>query len=145
MADSAAAVAGAADSEASVEETPAAAERREAGRWADDYMDELKELVEKLESAYSGRLVSVILYGSAAAAAAGDHHRKFSDLNVLCVLKEITPRELADGEPVMQWWREQGHPSPLLMCEEEAHQSADCFPSNSPICRTGAKCCSAWM
>ena len=91
-------------------------------------MDELKNLVEKLERAYSDRLVSVILYGSGAAGDAGDHHHKFSDLNVLCVLKEITPRELADGEPILRWWREHGHPSPLLMSEEEAHRSADCFP-----------------
>jgi len=47
---------------------------------------------------------------------------------VLCVLKEITPRELAEGEPVLRWWREHGHPSPLLMSEEEAHNSADSFP-----------------
>jgi hypothetical protein len=91
-------------------------------------MDELKDLVEKLERSYSDRLVSVILYGSGAASDSGDHHHKFSDLNVLCVLKEITPRELADGEPIMRWWREHGHPSPLLMSEEEAHRSADCFP-----------------
>jgi hypothetical protein len=91
-------------------------------------MDELKTLVEKLEHSYSDRLVAVILYGSGAAEDSGDHHHKFSDLNVLCVLKEITPRELADGEPIMRWWREHGHPSPLLMSEEEAHRSADCFP-----------------
>jgi predicted nucleotidyltransferase len=88
-------------------------------------MDELKELVTKLERAYHDRLISVVLFGSAAA---GDHHAKFSDLNVLCVLKEITPRELGEGEPILRWWREHGHPSPLLMSEEEAHNSADSFP-----------------
>jgi len=91
----------------------------------DNIMDELKELLTKLERAYDDRLVSVVLYGSAAS---GDHHGKFSDLNVLCVLKEITPRELGDGEPVMRWWREHGHPAPLLMSEEEVHNSADSFP-----------------
>ena len=88
-------------------------------------MDELKDLVTKLERAYHDRLISVVLYGSAAS---GDHHAKFSDLNVLCVLKEITPRELGEGEPILRWWREHGHPSPLLMSEEEAHHSADSFP-----------------
>src|SRR5260370_2821712 len=91
-------------------------------------MDELNDLVGKLERSYSDRLVSVILYGSGAASDSGDHHHKFSDLNVLCVLKQITPRELGEGEPIMRWWREHGHPSPLLMSEEEAHRSADCFP-----------------
>ncbi|HSR07049.1 MAG TPA: hypothetical protein VLM42_07860 [Bryobacteraceae bacterium] len=88
-------------------------------------MDELKELVLKLEHAFQDRLVSVVLYGSGAS---GNHNPHFSDLNVLCVLKQITPRELAEGEPVMRWWHEKGHPSPLLMTEEEAHNSADSFP-----------------
>jgi predicted nucleotidyltransferase len=88
-------------------------------------MEELKELVTKLERAFHDRLVSVVLYGSAAS---GEHHGKFSDLNVLCVLKEITPRELGEGEPVFAWWRGRGHTAPLLMSEEEAHNSTDSFP-----------------
>jgi len=85
----------------------------------------LEELVPKLESAFSGRLVSVVLYGSAAAPGQSD---RFSDLNILCVLKEITPHELAAGEPILRWWRELGNPLPLLMSEEEVTTSADSFP-----------------
>ncbi len=88
-------------------------------------MDPLKELVAKLERAFPGRLVSVVLYGSAAS---GAHHDKLADLNVLCVLKEITPLELSEAEPVFAWWRQHGHPVPVLMSEEEAHNSADSFP-----------------
>ena len=88
-------------------------------------MDELKELVTKLERAFHDRLMSVVLYGSAAS---GEHHGKFSDLNVLCVLKEITPRELGEGEPVLVWWKGRGHPAPVLMSEEEVHNSSDSFP-----------------
>ncbi len=88
-------------------------------------MTELQELVTKLERAFHDSLVSVILYGSGAGE---DHHAKFSDLNVLCVLKEITPRELMEAEPILKWWRDHQHPSPTLMSEEEAHNSADCFP-----------------
>jgi len=88
-------------------------------------MDNLKELVQKLEHAFQDRLVSVVLYGSAAS---GNHDPNFSDLNVLCVLKQITPRELGEGEPILRWWREHGHHSPLLMTEEEVHNSADSFP-----------------
>jgi len=88
-------------------------------------MEELKELVDKLTHAYQDRLVSVVLYGSGAA---GNHDANFSDLNVLCVLKQITPREMGEGEPILRWWRGLGHPSPLLMTEEEAHNSADSFP-----------------
>lgn len=88
-------------------------------------MDELKELVTKLERAYHDRLVSVILYGPAAS---GGDHAKSSDLNVLCVVKEIGVRELGEGEPVLGWWRGHGHPAPLLLSEEEVHNSADSFP-----------------
>lgn len=88
-------------------------------------MEPLKELVGKLEHAFSGRLVSVVLYGSAAS---GAHRDKLADLNVLCVLKEITPGELADAEPVLRWWRAKGNPAPLLMSEEEALHSSDSFP-----------------
>ncbi len=88
-------------------------------------MDELKELVTKLERAFQDRLVSVVLYGSAAGS---NHHAKFDDLNVLVVLKEITPRELAESEPILRWWRENNHAAPTMMTEEEAHNSADCFP-----------------
>jgi hypothetical protein len=88
-------------------------------------MDELKELVSRFERSFHDRLVSVVLYGSAAGE---DHHAKFSDLNVLCVLKEIGPRELGEAEPILRWWREHKHPAPTLMSEEEVHNSADCFP-----------------
>ncbi len=85
----------------------------------------LAELVERLKKAYDGRLKSVVLYGSAAA---GDHHAKFSDLNVLCVLAEVTPRELAESTAIVRWWREKGNPSPLMLSEEEVRDSTDCFP-----------------
>ena len=87
-------------------------------------MDKLDQLLGKLQKAYDERLVSVVLYGSAAN---GDHHVKFSDYNVLCVLSQITPRELAQSEEVFRWWREQGNPSPLLLTEDEVATSTDCF------------------
>lgn len=85
----------------------------------------LNQLVEKLGKAHGDRLVSVVLYGSAAA---GDHHAKFSDLNVLCVLSAVTPRELGESESIFRWWREQGNPAPLLLSESEVVNATDCFP-----------------
>lgn len=87
--------------------------------------DEIQELVTKLERAFNDRLVSVILYGSTSVAGQQD---PYSHVDILCVLKQVTPRELGDGEPIVKWWRERGHTSPLMMSEEEAHNSADCFP-----------------
>jgi len=84
----------------------------------------LTQLVAKLQKAFAERLVSVVLYGSAAT---GDHHPRFSDINILCVLTEIAPRELAAAEDIFRWWREQGSPSPLLLTEHELLTSTDCF------------------
>lgn len=85
----------------------------------------LTNLVERLKTAFDGRLVSAILYGSAAM---GDWHERSSDLNILCVLNQLTPVELRDSEPIFRWWREQGNPPPLLLTEEEVRTSTDCFP-----------------
>ncbi len=83
----------------------------------------LEQLIGKLRKAYGDRLVSVVLYGSAAD---GDHS-KFSDYNVLCVLSRITPRELSESAPIFRWWREHRSPAPLLLTEAEMAESADCF------------------
>lgn len=85
----------------------------------------LDELVEKLRKQLDGRIVSIVLYGSAAE---GDYQGDFSDLNVLCVLTQVTTSELKDAEPVVRWWREKDNPSPLLMSELEVKNSTDCFP-----------------
>jgi len=85
----------------------------------------LKQLIEKLTHAYGDRLVSVVLYGSAAA---GDHHGRYSDINIFCVLTRVTPRELRDSEALFAWWRGLGNPAPLLMSEAEVRGSADSFP-----------------
>jgi predicted nucleotidyltransferase len=87
--------------------------------------DKLQELVDRLKRAEGDRLQSVILYGSAAA---GEHKEHFSDLNVLCVLRRVTPAELADLAPIFEWWRKLGNPSPLLLSDEELRTSTDCFP-----------------
>jgi hypothetical protein len=84
----------------------------------------LAQLVDKLQKAFADRLVSIVLYGSAAA---GDHHAKFSDYNILCVLTQITPAELGVCEDLFRWWREQGSPAPLLLTERELRTSTDCF------------------
>jgi hypothetical protein len=86
--------------------------------------DLLQQLVAKLQRAHAERLVSVVLYGSAAGS---DQHPRYSDINVLCVLASITPRDLAAGEELFRWWRGHGNPSPLLLTEPEMAASTDCF------------------
>jgi Nucleotidyltransferase domain len=84
----------------------------------------LQQLVERLIKAHGESLISVVLYGSAAA---GDHHEGYSDINILCVLRQISPRELADSEEIFTWRRGQNNPSPLLLSEQEVETSTDCF------------------
>lgn len=83
------------------------------------------ELVQKLQKAHGDKLVSVVLYGSAAVPGAQDRR---SDINILCVLKQVTPDELHAAEPIFRWWREMKNPSPLLLSTDEFRTSTDCFP-----------------
>ena len=85
----------------------------------------LSELVDRLGKRHGAGLVSIVLYGSAAAPEGRDQR---SDFNVVCVLKEVTPRELEASEPVFRWWREMKNPSPLLLSVDEFRTSSDCFP-----------------
>lgn len=85
----------------------------------------LGELVDRLQKAHNERLVSIVLYGSAATE---DGKDRLSDYNVLCVLDRITPNELAASEHVFRWWREMRNPAPLLLSQTEVRSSTDCFP-----------------
>ena len=85
----------------------------------------LDELTKRLRNAFGDGLVSVVLYGSGAT---GEMHGKFSDLNVLCVLKTITPLELKRAEAAFHWWHSYENPSPLLLTEDEFRNGSDCFP-----------------
>ncbi len=85
----------------------------------------LNDLVDRLTKTFDDRLASVVLYGSAAT---GDYSARFSDLNILCVLSQVSVRELSEAGPIIRWWRDKGNPSPLLLSEEELRSSTDCFP-----------------
>jgi hypothetical protein len=87
--------------------------------------DKLGELTSKLKTVFGDRVVSVILYGSAAA---GDWQERTSDFNVLCVVKTVDVDLLAKAAPVFAWWMKQGNVAPVLFSEEEARHSTDCFP-----------------
>ena len=87
--------------------------------------DLLRGLVDRLKTAYGSDLLSVVLYGSAAA---NDYHAKHSDLNVLCILKQLGLAELERAEEPLRWWMKRGQPAPLLMSAEEVQDGADVFP-----------------
>ena len=85
----------------------------------------LSQLVKRLEQAYGSDLRSVVLYGSAAG---GDFHQKYSDLNVLCVLRDLGLESLQKAEQTAHWWRGLGNPAPLLWSEKELATASDAFP-----------------
>ena len=85
----------------------------------------LNEFVNRVQGAYGDDLVSVVLYGSAAS---GEFHKKYSDLNVLCVLKQIELKELERSSKLVQWWQKKKQPPPMLLSLEEVENSHDAFP-----------------
>jgi len=86
--------------------------------------DRLADLVKRLQSATT-ELESVVLYGSAAR---GDFHEGHSDLNILCTLRALTVKQLAEVSPAARWWTSaEKQPSPLFFTAEELRHAADVF------------------
>ena len=86
--------------------------------------EHLTELVTRLKKAAESNLLSVILYGSAATE---EFHPKHSDLNVLCILRDLGREELSKLNAASTWWAKKGHPAPLFFTLNELHHSADIF------------------
>ena len=85
----------------------------------------LNTLVSEMKRTYGDNLMALFLYGSAAS---GDFHEKFSDLNILCVLREISVELLKKAEKTVTWFVKRGNPPPLFFTLEEIEQSHDVFP-----------------
>jgi predicted nucleotidyltransferase len=86
----------------------------------------LDDLLAKFKQAAGDNLDSVVLYGSAAAETNG-FHPEFSDLNVLCLVKQLDTAALQRLAPVVSWWEKQEQPAPMLFTIEELRHSADVF------------------
>src|SRR5262245_44447007 len=84
-----------------------------------------EELVSSLESAQDGNLVSVIVYGSAVAAAGNP---KRSDYQLLIVTERLSARDLREMRPIVRWWTGMGYEMPVLFTAEEFGDSLDVFP-----------------
>ncbi len=84
----------------------------------------IEEFVTRIREAAKANLVSVIVFGSAAA---GDFHPEFSNLNVFCVLRDGSFASLQAVAPVAKWWDKQKQPPPLFMTRDEIERSADVF------------------
>ncbi|MGA8067511.1 MAG: nucleotidyltransferase domain-containing protein [Terriglobales bacterium] len=84
----------------------------------------INEFVERVRTAAGANLLAAILYGSAAA---GDYVADYSDVNLLCVLRETSFAAIEALAPAIEWWSKQKHRVPLLLSAVEMRQSADVF------------------
>jgi predicted nucleotidyltransferase len=84
----------------------------------------IDEFVERIRGAAGTNLLAAILYGSAAA---GDYVADYSDVNLLCVLRETSFAAIEALAPVVAWWGKQKLRVPLLISAEEMRRSADVF------------------
>ena len=85
---------------------------------------QISEFISRLRAACGENLQSVILYGSAAD---GEFHPDFSNINLLCVLRESSFAKLAAMAPAVEWWTRQKHREPLVLAGEELESSTDVF------------------
>ena len=82
------------------------------------------EFTIRAKAAAGENLQSLILYGSAAN---GEFHPEFSDVNLLCVLRDTSLRSLQALAPTVKWWLSQKQPVPQVTTREEMQRSADVF------------------
>jgi predicted nucleotidyltransferase len=84
----------------------------------------LERFAAALEAAAGDNLVSLVLYGSAAAGAA----RENSDLNLLLVLRQAGSTALGHLSPAMRDWVKSGELPPMVFSERSWREAADVFP-----------------
>jgi Nucleotidyltransferase domain len=84
----------------------------------------LSEFVEKMQTAVDGNIISMIVYGSAAE---GEFHPEYSDLNLLCVLKDTSFASLSKIAGTVEWWHKKKHHPPLVLTPQELKDTADVF------------------
>jgi hypothetical protein len=85
---------------------------------------QINEFISRLRVTCGENLQSVILYGSAAD---GEFHPEFSNVNLLCVLRESSFAALTAMAPVVEWWTRQKHHAPLVLTRDELDHSTDVF------------------
>ncbi len=85
---------------------------------------QIDEFVARLQQAAGPNLESVILYGSAVS---GEYDPEYSNVNLLCVVKDTALAKLLALAPSIEWWTKQSHAAPLLIRRDELEHSADVF------------------
>lgn len=84
-----------------------------------------EEFAARLQRSLPDGLRSVVLYGSAAS---GDFVRGVSHYDLLVVVDQLGPGELANLASPVRDWQSLGNPVPQIFTEAELKSSADAFP-----------------
>lgn len=84
-----------------------------------------EKMTQELQALLGNQLLSVVLFGSAAA---GDHAGKNSDINLLVVTHPLSRIELQSLFRAVVPWAKQGNPPPLLLTREHLKNFVDVFP-----------------
>ncbi|HEX4484860.1 MAG TPA: nucleotidyltransferase domain-containing protein [Terriglobales bacterium] len=84
----------------------------------------ISEFTTRMRTAAGENLQSLVLYGSAAD---GEFHAEYSDINLLCVVRDTSFRSLQALAPAVKWWLGQKQPAPQVATGEELRRSADVF------------------
>jgi len=85
---------------------------------------QITDFVNSLNQAAGANLECVALFGSAAS---GEFHADYSDINMLCVVRELSVPVLAALAPTVLAWTRKKFPAPLIFSRAELEQSTDVF------------------
>lgn len=86
------------------------------------------QLIKELKHLFDARLVSVCVYGSAAATLSGsDSGKPVSDINVIVILTHLVSADWDRASSIGKWWEQVGHSLPLFFSESEWLRSSDVF------------------
>jgi hypothetical protein len=97
---------------------------------------DFEAFISDLQATHGKNLVSVILYGSAAA---GDFVSESSDYNILVALNAIGPADLRNAHPCIREWARMGNPVPVYFTVSELRNAADVFPIEFSAMETARK------
>jgi predicted nucleotidyltransferase len=104
----------------------AGSHQREESMAAENSFPEKKldEFIARLKDAAGDNLESLVLYGSAVT---GEYDPEFSNINLLCFVRDSSFPKLKAISPVVQWWFKEGQRAPLLITKDELSRSSDVF------------------
>ncbi len=86
---------------------------------------QITDFVDRLQQAAGGNLECIVLFGSAAA---DEFHADYSDINMLCIMRELSSSILATLAPAIQAWTRKRFSAPLIFSRTEFERSVDVFP-----------------